>query len=260
MKKEGRLSKCLLLIFGTVLLLSAGMVCRIIAAGQAEKAAFHKLEECVKDKMPYVEQAIACHKQSANGEVLSPYFVLKEQNPDFFGWLAIKRTELSYPVMYTPEEPEYYLRRDFEGKESLGGVPFLSASCREGNGNYLIYGHNMRNGSMFSTLLSYSDQKYWQEHPTIQFDTLDATGEYLVMGAFYAKVYQQDETNVFRFYQYDDLTLKNVFDEYVKQVQDEALYDTGVCAEFGDQLITLITCSYHTEDGRFVVVARKQAK
>lgn len=260
MKKGGRLSKCLLLIFGAALFLSAGMVLHIIASGQAEKAAFHKLEECIEDEMPYVEQTTACKKQSASGEELSPYSALKEQNPDFFGWLSIEETELSYPVMYTPEDPEYYLRRDFEGNKSLGGVPFLSASYHEGGGNYLIYGHNMKNGSMFSTLLSYSDQKYWQEHPTIQFDTLDTTGEYLVMGAFYAKVHQQDETDVFRFYQYDDLTSKNVFDEYVKQVQDEALYDTGICAEFGDQLLTLVTCSYHTNNGRFVVVARKQAK
>lgn len=84
MKKGGRLPKCLLLILGAALLLSADMVCHIIATGQAEKTAFYKLEECVKDEMPYVEQTIACHKQSASDEALSPYSALKEQNPDFW--------------------------------------------------------------------------------------------------------------------------------------------------------------------------------
>lgn len=260
MKKESRLSKCLLLIFGTVLFLSAGMVCHIIIEGEAEKAEFYKLEEYVEGRRFCIEQMSACHKESAEDESLSPYTTLKEQNPDFFGWIAIEGTKLSYPVMHTPEEPEYYLHRNFEGEISQGGVPFLSAFCHEGGGNYIIYGHNMRNGSMFSTLLSYSDQEYWQEHQTIQFDTMDTIGEYWVMSSFYTKVYPQNEGDVFRFYQYDDLTSKNIFDEYIKSVRNEALYDTGICAEFGDELLTLVTCSYHVDDGRFVVVARKQNK
>lgn len=85
---------------------------------------------------------------------------MKEQNPDFFGWISIEGTELNYPVMHTPKDEEYYLRRDFNGEDSQSGVPFLSASCYEGCGNYLIYGHNMKNGSMFATLLAYADRDF----------------------------------------------------------------------------------------------------
>ena len=90
--------------------------------------------------------------------------------------------------MHTPKNGEYYLRRDFDGKDSQSGVPFLSASCYEGCDNYLIYGHNMKNGSMFATLLSYADRAYWEEHPIIRFDTLAASGEYKVLAAFYSEV------------------------------------------------------------------------
>lgn len=49
---------------------------------------------------------------------------MKEQNPDFFGWISIEGTELNYPVMHTPKDEEYYLRRDFNGEDSQSGVPF----------------------------------------------------------------------------------------------------------------------------------------
>ena len=154
------------------------------------------------------------------------YAAFKEQNPDFFGWISIEGTELNYPVMHTPKDEEYYLRRDFNGEDSQSGVPFLSASCYEGCGNYLIYGHNMKNGSMFATLLAYADRDFWGQHPSI------------------------------RFYQYTDLCDPDIFTEYMEQVQEAALYDTGINAKHGDSLLTLSTCSYHTENGRFVVVAR----
>nr|WP_295685723.1 class B sortase [uncultured Lachnoclostridium sp.] len=245
------------LLFGVAFIVSAGMVWRIAAKRQEERAAFRELDECVKVEIAYPIQN-ASYEQPANDETPSPYTSLKEQNPDFFGWIAIEGTELNYPIMHTPEEPEYYLRRDFEGEKSQSGVPFLSASCYEGCGNYLIYGHNMRNGSMFATLLSYADREYWETHPMIQLDTLSDAGEYTVMGAFYSEAYRKDATNAFRFYQYVDLNVRDIFDEYVEQVLHASLYDTGVRAEYGDQLITLVTCSYHKKNGRFVVVARKQ--
>ena len=111
---------------------------------------------------------------------------------------------------------------------------------------------------MFAGILFYKDKSYWKEHPVISFDTPYENGEYEVMSAFYSKVYMSDEENVFKYYKYTDLTDKKVFDEYAKQVKAAALYDTGVDAEYGDEFITLSTCAYHTENGRFVVIARKK--
>lgn len=188
---------------------------------------------------------------------LPQYQALAEQNPDFFGWIRIEGTQLDYPVMYTPDRPEYYLRRAFDGSYAISGTPFLEENCFEGCGNLILYGHNMKDGSMFRTLLSYADQAFWKEHPTVQFDTLERQGTYEVLAAFYAQASSKSTEGTFPYYEYYDLGDWERFEEYLSLVKGAALYDTGVRAEYGDELLTLSTCSYHVTNGRFVVVARR---
>lgn len=223
------------------------------------QVAFETLADRVEDetknyKPPTVQVAPTPYETSA---VLSPYGALKDENSDFFGWIKIEGTKVDYPVMYTPQEPEYYLRRAFDKSDSISGVPFLDGSYVESGNHYLVYGHNMKNGTMFHALLDYAKPEFWKEHPTIAFDTLQEDGTYTVIGAFYSRVYYQDETDVFRFYSYPDLSGPELFQEYMDNVEAASLYDTGETAAYGDTLLTLVTCSYHTENGRFVVVARK---
>lgn len=192
-------------------------------------------------------------------QILPKYQTVYNMNSDMFGWISIDGLQFSYPVMYTPEDEEYYLRRGFDGAYARSGVPFVDTDCKLGCGNYLIYGHNMTNGTMFAQLLSYADESFWKEHPVISFDTLYEEGEYEVIAAFYSRVFYKYESNVFRFYEYTDLTDPDAFSEYVGEVFDHALYDTNADVRYGDELITLITCSYVNwiENERFVVVARK---
>lgn len=124
-------------------------------------------------------------------------------------------------------------------------------------GNAIIYGHNMKDGSMFAALLNYADDTFWEEHPTIRFDTLEETGTYQVLAAFYIDVSLSEDGVAFPFYEYTGLRDEAIFQEYLAQVGDRALYSTGVTAEFGEQLLTLSTCSYNTSDERFVVVAKQ---
>lgn len=238
----------LFLVFAVLFLFSLYKVCGILIQERKEQQTFEKLEEIVNPPVHF----------SAEPAGDASYIALKEENPDFFGWIFIEGTAVNYPVMYAPEDEEYYLHRDFYGKEARSGVPFLAASCYEGCGNYLIYGHHMKNGTMFASLLNYASREYWEKHPVIWFDTPTASGEYEVAAAFYSEAYPQDVSGGFRFYQYTDLSEPFVFAEYVEQVQQAALYDTGVNVEYGSGLLTLCTCSYHTENGRFVVVARKK--
>lgn len=187
------------------------------------------------------------------------YEPIQERNPDLFGWVYIEGTNINYPVMHTPNDPEYYLHRAFDKSNSKSGTPFLSASCFEGCGNYIIYGHNMKNGKMFSALMKYKNREFYENHINISFDTATQAEKYEVIAAFYSQIYSENEKNVFRYYEYTDLTDKAKFEEYIKQVKEAALYDTGKSAAYGDQLLTLSTCSYHlrSDDGRFVVVAKK---
>lgn len=80
-------------------------------------------------------------------EILTQYASVYEQNPDLFGWICIENTVLDYPVMHTPDDPEKYLRLSFEGEISTAGTPFMDAKCEIDSDNYIIYGHNMKNGT-----------------------------------------------------------------------------------------------------------------
>lgn len=133
----------------------------------------------------------------------------------------------------------------------------MDGTCYWGCGNYLIYGHHMKNGTMFAPIVNYACEEYWQEHPLIYFDTLYEIGTYEVIAAFYSTAFTSSETEGFRYYRYTDLTNPDVFAEYMEQVRSVAVYDTGLDASYGDQLLTLSTCEYSAKDNRFVVVARK---
>ena len=186
---------------------------------------------------------------------------LYEQNPDIVYWMKIDGTKLDYPVMYTPDEPERYLHKNFEGKYEVGGVPFMEDACsvypEEESPNLIVYGHNMTDGSQFRTMMSYKNKEFWEEHPYITLTTMYEERTFEIMAVFYDRVYYQSETNVFKFYKFINPQTEEEFNEGVDYFKQNSLYDTGVTAEFGDQLLTLCTCSYHTTLGRFVIVARE---
>lgn len=244
-------------------LLSGGILLHDLYRSHRERTANDKLAEQVhKGELETAFPETGETAESGGQETVSPeevrreqYRLLWEQNHDFAGWLSIEGTQIDYPVMFTPDQPEYYLRRAFDGSYAVSGSLFLGEGCEPDGAHAIIYGHHMKDGSMFGSLADYADAGYWEEHPTIRFDTLEESGEYEVMAAFYSRIYTTGETNVFRYYQYADLSETQRFSEYVEQAKTAALYDTGVTAEYGDKLLTLSTCSYHTDNGRFVVVA-----
>lgn len=186
---------------------------------------------------------------------------LYAQNPEIVGWLKIEDTVVDYPVMHTPDDPQKYIRKNFEGGYSVGGTLFIDGSCSMDpqSDNLIIYGHNMKNGTMFSTVKSYEKKSFWEKHPEIQFTTLYEERTYEVLAAFYDRVYYKYE-NVFKFYQFIDAETEEDFDEAISYFKENSVYDTGVTAEYGDSLIMLVTCSYHTDYGRFVVVAREKTE
>lgn len=234
-------------------LLSMGMLTRDLMHSRQEAADYFRLAQCVRE----AEQS-ALRVGEGSGR-LAGYAILHQENSDMAGWLAIPGTAVDYPVMYTPGDPEYYLRRAFDGSYAAGGSLFIGAGCVPEGSHVLIYGHRMDNGSMFGELSAYARADYAAEHAVIHYDTLDQEREYQVMAAFYSQVYTDRDEDVFRYYKYSDLSDPAVFQEYVAQVKEAALYDTGVEASYGDRLLTLSTCSYHATDGRFVVVARQRA-
>lgn len=178
-------------------------------------------------------------------------------NQDFVGWLRIDDTQINYPVMLCKEDAEYYLYRDMEGNDSSSGVPFFGSGCDLSSDNIIIYGHNMKNGTMFADLLRYGEEDFWREHQIVSFETLEGRESYEVIAAFREEIHTQEETGVFRYYTYGGALTEEQFQEYMENIRRLSLYATGKEAVYGEQLLTLSTCSYHKENGRFVVVARK---
>ena len=105
------------------------------------------------------------------------------ENADCIGWLSIDGTNISYPIMHTPSDPQKYLRRNFYGKYSQSGVPFLDGRCDLQSTNLIIYGHNMRNGTMFSDLKRYVDRDFLNAHRTVKFETADGVQTFIVTEA-----------------------------------------------------------------------------
>ncbi|MEE3362054.1 MAG: class B sortase [Anaerovoracaceae bacterium] len=180
---------------------------------------------------------------------------LHKQNSDIVGWLKIPNTKVDYPVMQTPNENEYYLRRNFRKEHSVAGTPFMDAGSVIGTSkNYLIFGHNMKNGTMFHDILKYEDREFWEKNRTFTFDTLDGNHKYRVVAAFRSQIYSKSSKK-FKYYSYASITDKQTYDEYVSNAKQLCSYDTGVTPTYGQQLITLSTCAYHVKNGRFAVVA-----
>ncbi len=237
--------KALIVLFLGVFVFSAVQFYRVTKTTNEEKQEVSALAEIVQTNRKTAQKK-AQAKQDAG------ILALQKKNPDAFGWIKIEGTRVDYPVMFTPEDPQKYLRLTFSGKYSIGGVPFLDAAYFPGCGNAIIYGHRMDNGTMFADLQNYRDKNYFKSHRNITFTTLEGEKTYEIISVFLAK-----KGSGFLYYDYTDLTDPVQFEEYLQNVKALSLYDTGVTAVFGDALLTLSTCSYHTTDGRLAVVARQ---
>ena len=176
------------------------------------------------------------------GEILPRYRALYEKNPDLIGWLRIDGTGIDLPVVQTPGDNEYYLRRGFDRFYAVGGTLFLDERCSVSadapTANWLIYGHNMHDGSMFGQLVRYRDEDFYKAHPTFTFDTLYEGGTWQVVAAVDTAL----GADALPYYTFFDADTKLDWQHRVRAITEKALYDTGVMPEYGAQLLTLSTC------------------
>lgn len=250
------------IVMATLLLLGgvAGAMFYVqYSAAKESEDSFENLQSIVSgsDEIPDTtlvpETTTPAETEEIKPTVFDKYRPLYEQNNDLVGWIRIEGTSIDYPVMQSPSNPDYYLKHSFEKKWSDYGVPYVDGACTVGVSNNLtIYGHNMKNGSMFHELVGYTSKAFYEEHPVIVFDTVDAPGKYQIIAAF--RYNTNKETFFYNEYCHMDAT---EFAEYVENCKSRSLYDTGFSAEYGDELITLSTCEYTYTNGRFVVVAKK---
>lgn len=183
---------------------------------------------------------------------------LQKENNEIIGWLEIEDTNINLPVCQTTDN-DFYLTHNYKKEKSKGGSLFLDKDFDliNGSSNYLIYGHRNTQGLMFEDLLKYSKEDFYNNHKTIKFTTNKDDSIYEIISVFYSRVYYKKEKDVFRYYNFVNANNEEDYNDFVNNCKKSSIYDTGVTANYGDQLLTLSTCEYSQEDGRFVVVAKK---
>lgn len=210
--------------------------------------------------------------------ILNQYEDLYNQNNDFAAWINIPGTNIDYPVMYIKGDVTefYYLWRNFNkrgGKTQAeanaayaGNAGSLFIDGRndldpDRSDNIIIYGHNMKAGTMFAQLMKYTDKSFYETHKYIQFDTIYSEDTYEIVAVIKSWVENAPE-GYFKFYNYVNFKNQATFNYYMDNIYQMALYDTGVKAEYGDELITLVTCrnSWEHDYDRLAVIAKRITK
>ena len=248
-----------LCLFVAVCLLGAAAFCGFhiyqhYAQVEEQTEAFEQIARIV-EQTPESEPVPVDAPVSEGEDVLSKYKELYLQNEDMVGWISIAGTTIHYPVMQTKNKPNFYLKRNFDKEYSDLGTPYIQENCDLLNSdNLILYGHHIKGGKMFGALEDYKLKSFYEEHKTIQFDTLTEQAEYEIIAVLKTVAYSSEG---YRYYDFVDAENEEEFDSFIGKCKELALYDTGVSAEYGDRLITLSTCEYSAQNGRLVVVAKK---
>lgn len=186
--------------------------------------------------------------------ILTRYLEFYEQNPDMVGWIKLEGTKLNYPVMQTPHEKDYYLKRNFEREYSDWGAIYAREECDvfRPSDNVTLYGHTMKDGSMFACLHEYTEKEVWERNNVIFFDTLYERHIYQIFAVFTTTASLGEG---FRYHQMEDAVDEAEFNEFIATCKDLALYETGITPAYGEKVICLSTCEYSQDNGRLVVAA-----
>lgn len=205
------------------------------------------------------EETVKAEKIIKEPQILIEYKSLYEDNDELYGWIRIKNTIINYPVMYTPEKPNFYIHRNWEKEESVSGSIYVDGRCTKDSENLIIYGHNMKDRTMFGSLREYKDREFFEKHKYIEFDTIYEKSQYEIISVSKAIIYYDIEPNEneYLFYEHVELDSEEEFNLYIENIKKQSYYEIGTSAQYGDKLITLCTCDYWTENARLIIIAKK---
>lgn len=186
--------------------------------------------------------------------ILPELLPIYELNADTVGWITVPDTKIDYPVMQTPDRPDYYLKRNFNRTWSDWGAIYAEEACDISlpSDNITLYGHHMKDGSMFAGLDKYKKQAFWETHQTFSFDTLYERHTYQIWAVFKTS---GNAGEGFPYHTFSDAASEEEFNDFVETVKSMEFYPTGITPQYGDKLLTLSTCEYSLNNGRFVVCA-----
>ena len=173
---------------------------------------------------------------------------LRQINSDVLGWITIPYTVISYPILQT-QDNDYYLKHTWQKESGIVGSVFMDcrSSAELTDFNTIIYGHNMRDGSMFGTMSDYLEQEHWREHPSVYLICGEVAYRYDIFAAFEASVTGP-------VYQFAELDVEER-EAFIAECLALSKIDTGIVPTADDSILTLSTCTGRGYQNRWVVQA-----
>lgn len=250
MKKS--IKRLLIIIWGFVLLFAIYTAADYGIKSYKNKSMYEKMKhsvesvstETISSAAPETEETTEAQKV-----ILEKYAGLKADNEDFQGWIKIPNTQADYPV-YKSSDNEFYLDRDaYKQKNSAGSIfmDYRNTSTIEDK-NTILYGHSMKDGSMFAGIMKYKNLEFLKENPIIEFDSLYEERKWEIFSVYI--------TDTEFYYIETDFADVNVYENFLNSVKEKSMFETGVQVTTGDTILTLSTCSYEFDNARFVVHAK----
>lgn len=225
----------LISIFSITILISSYLILKELQDNKNQRQTYKDIKQTIKP----IEEDLK--------RDISPLF---SENPDFIAWINIQGTKLDYPVMHTPEQPEKYLRLDFHQKYSRHGVPFLDGRSTLESDNLIIYGHNMKDGTMFAPMKKFLDQDFLREHSLIEFETGEAIRYFEIFALLTIDAYHP-------WYDFILNTQQEDYHRVVNSILKDNQYKTEINIEEDHRFLTLSTCYGKDRDGRMVIIAKE---
>lgn len=256
-----KVSKIILMLLIVILAISSYFFIKELVKNKKETDIFDDLQEIVENPENTTnENQFTDILKNEEGNLSSENTYNLENiakiNSEIIGWIKIDGTNIDYPIM---QNGDYYLHKDIYKNYSSHGTPYLAPFCNvKKSDNLIIYGHHMKDNSMFSQLEKYKNYNFYLNHKYIKFFTIEdgktIENNYEVMIAFKTIAYSDEG---FRYYSYTDFQNYEDYEEFVENCRNLEFYYTGVVGTHQDKYITLSTCEYSQKNGRMVVVAKK---
>ena len=257
-----RISKIILMLLIVILAISSYFFIKELVKNKKENDVFDDLQEIVENtekttnENPFTDNLKEDESNISSQNTYNLEYIASI-NSDVIGWIKIDGTNINYPIM---QNSDYYLHRDIYKNYSSHGTPYLVNYCDIKNSdNLIVYGHHMKDNTMFSQLENYKNYNFYKDHQYVNIYTIEDgktfKNTYKVMIAFKTIAYSDAG---FRYYSYTNFQNEEDYAEFVENCRNLEFYDTGIAGTNKDKYITLSTCEYSQKNGRMVVVAKKE--
>lgn len=212
---------------------------------------YYKNRQVLAEVQDVYEQLDKENHGDGSTEIRKQFESLREINSDIIGWITIEDTKINYPIVQA-ENNEFYLTRNYKKENSRAGSIFLDYrnELLADEKNMIVYGHRMKDETMFQQLIKYADQDFFEHHPIIYFDTMYEGYDLEVFSVYYT-------TTEFDYIQTEFSTDEDV-EEFHRLIKEKSIYQTDIDLKLEDTIVTLSTCdsTLDSNEGRFVVHAK----